>query len=95
MRAVNTKKEFHNMRISSRQYLTKVFQCLQKKLAITTGYSTFATEAIKTNVLIWRSFMSPSIKAAIHLGPNYLENLEVNKSTNFDEIQSSFISHRN
>ena len=34
------------------------------------SYPTFATEALKTNVLIWGSFMSPSMNAAIHLGPN-------------------------
>ena len=30
------------------------------------------------------------MKAAIHLGPNNLANLEVYKNTNFDEIQSLF-----
>ena len=35
-------------------------------------------------------FMSSSVKAAIHLGPNYLANLEVYKNTNFEEIQSLF-----
>ena len=34
--------------------------------------------------------MFSSIKAAIHLGPNYLENLEVYKNTNFEELQSIF-----
>ena len=32
--------------------------------------------------------MSSSMNAAIHLGPNYLANLEVCKNTNFEEIQS-------
>ena len=35
-------------------------------------------------------FMSSSTKAAIHLGPNYLANLEVYKITNFEEIQTLF-----
>ena len=35
-------------------------------------------------------FMSSSMKAAIHLGPNYLANLEVYNNTNFQEIQSLF-----
>ena len=35
-------------------------------------------------------FMSSSMKAAIHLGPNHLANLEVFKNTNFEEIQSLF-----
>ena len=34
--------------------------------------------------------MSSSMKAAIHLGPNYLANVEVYKNTNFEEIQSLF-----
>ena len=34
--------------------------------------------------------MFSSMKAAIHIGPNYLANLEVDKNTNFVEIQSLF-----
>ena len=34
--------------------------------------------------------MSSSMKAAIHLGPNYTENLEVYKNSNFEEIQNLF-----
>ena len=34
--------------------------------------------------------MSSSMKAAIHLGPNYLTILEIYKNTNFEEIQSLF-----
>ena len=34
--------------------------------------------------------MAFSLKAAIHLGPNYLANLEVYKNTNFEEIESLF-----
>ena len=40
--------------------------------------------------------MASSMNAAIHLGPNHLAKLEVNKNTNFEEIQSPFSkSHRN
>ena len=35
-------------------------------------------------------FMSSSMKAAIHLGPNYLTNSEIYKNTNFEEIESLF-----
>ena len=35
--------------------------------------------------------MSSSMKAAIHLGSNYLANFEVHKNANFEEIQSLFI----
>ena len=34
--------------------------------------------------------MSSSMKATIHLGPNYLANLDVYKNTNVEEIQSLF-----
>ena len=88
--AVSTKTDFQNMQITKHQYTTKVFQYLQKKLGITTSYSTFAMEALKTNAFIWGSFMSSSMKAAIHLGPNYLETSEVYKNTYFEEIQSLF-----
>ena len=40
-----------------------------KEVGITAGYSTCALGALETNVLIWRMFMSSSMKAAIHLGP--------------------------
>ena len=52
VRKVNTKKEFHNMRISNHQCLMKVVQHLQKKVGITTGHSTFAIEAIKSDGII-------------------------------------------
>ena len=45
---------------------------------------------MKTNVLMCGLFMSTSMKAAIRLGPNFSENLEVYKNTNFEEIQSLF-----
>ena len=34
--------------------------------------------------------MSSSMKAAIHLGLNYAENLETYKNTNFEQIQNLF-----
>ena len=61
VREVNTKKEFHNMKITDHQ-----------------------------NRLIWGLFKSSSMKAAVHLGPNYTENLEENDDTNFEEIQNLF-----
>ena len=90
VRAATPRREFQNMRYTNHQYMTKIFQNLQRKLGITEGYSTFSMEALKTNVLIWRKFMSSSMKAAIHLGRNNLANLEVHKNTNFEEIQSFF-----
>ena len=34
--------------------------------------------------------MASTMKAAIHLGPTYIENLEVFKNANFEEIRSLF-----
>ena len=48
-------------------------------------------EALKIKVLIWGLFMSTTTKAAIHLGPNSVENLEVHRNTNFKEIQDFFV----
>ena len=71
--------EVQHMKYTDHQYMTKMFQFLRKKSGITEAYS---MEALKTNVLIWSMFMSSSMKAAIHLGQNYLANLEVYKNTN-------------
>ena len=84
VREVNTKNEFHNIKISNHQYLTKVLQYLWKKLGITTGYPTCAMEALTD----MGSFMSSSMKATLHLGPDYTEDLEGYKNTNFKEIQN-------
>ena len=45
---------------------------------------------IEENVLICGMFIFSSLQAAIHLGPNYLANLEAYKNTNFEDIQSLF-----
>ena len=50
----------------------------------------FSMEAYQTNVLVWRKFMTSSMKAAIHLGPNYVSNSEICKKTKFEEIESVF-----
>ena len=70
--------------------MTKKSQFLQKKLGLSAGYSTFSMQASTTNVLIWGMFMSSSMKAAIHLGPDYLTNSEICRNTNFEEIESLF-----
>ena len=55
----------------------------------------FWTHPMKTNILMWRLFMSSSMKAAIHLAPNYSENLVVFGIKNFEEIQHLFcVTHK-
>ena len=78
------------MQISNYQYVAKVFQHLKDRLGITENSSTVGIEALKTHVLTWRLFMASTMKAAIHLGPSYIENLEAYKNTNFEEFQKLF-----
>ena len=70
-----SKLHFHNMQISDFRYLEKVFKNLQKELNLAENAPVIGFEALKTNVLIWGLFMSTTMKAAIHLGPNYDEIL--------------------
>ena len=47
-------------------------------------------DAHKTNVLKWRTFLASSTKTAIHLGPDFLLNSEIYKSTKFENIENVF-----
>ena len=44
----------------------------RRNVGMSASGATFSIQAYKTNVLIWRMFVTSSMKAAIHLGPNYL-----------------------
>ena len=83
-----SKPKYQNMRYTNHQYMTKVFQFLQKRLGMSATHATFSMQAYKTNVLIWRMFMPSSMKAAIHLVPNSLPNSEIYKNTIFEDIES-------
>ena len=71
-------------------YMGKVSLNLQKKLGITEGSSVKELEPIMTNILIWGSFMPDSMRAAIHLGQNYTENVAVFKNVHVEEIKNLF-----
>ena len=43
-------------------------------------------ESHKTNVLKWGMFMASSMKAAIHLGPDFLKNSKIYKNTRFENV---------
>ena len=94
VREVNT-KEFHNMKIAFHQYLTKVFQYLQKKLRITTGCSTFAIEAMKTTVLIWGLFTSSSTKQPFILDHITRRIWKCTRSRTSRKFRIYSIPHRN
>ena len=89
-----SKMKFHNMQISDHRYIESL-QELAEKVEFRRRCTIIGIEALKTNVLIWGLFMSTTMKATIHLGPNYVENLEVYWNTNFEELQNKIsISHR-
>ena len=81
--------ELRNMEYTNYQCMSQIFQFQQGRLGMSSSDAAFSMQAYKTNVLIWWMFMSSSMKAAIHLGPNYLANSEIYKNTKFEEIESS------
>ena len=82
--------EMENMRFSDHPYMEKIFPCFQKKLGRTSINVTFSEESYKTNVLTRGMFMASSMKAAIHLGPDFLKNSEIYKNTRFENIENVF-----
>ena len=76
-----TRLEIHSMQISDQRYLEKVFKNLRQKLNLAEEAPVFGVEALNTNVLIWGSFMSTTTKAAVHLGQNYTDILELYRNT--------------
>ena len=80
--------ELRNKESTNHQYTSKIFQFLQKRWGLSASDASFSMQAYKTKVLIWRMFMSSSMKAAIHLGPNYLTDSEICKNTKLEEIES-------
>ena len=82
--------EMENLRFSKHRYMGKICQCLQKKLGRSALDATFSIESHKTNVLIWRMFMASSMKAAIHLGPDFLRNSGIYLNTRFENIENVF-----
>ena len=79
-----------NMKFSNYPYVEKIFQCVQKKLGRTSINAAFSVDSCKNNVLAWELFMTSSMKAAIYLGPDFLDNSEIYKNTRFEKIENAF-----
>ena len=45
---------------------------------------------VEVNGIFWRIFMSASMKAAVHLGQDYEENLRTTKNTDFEQVKALF-----
>ena len=73
------KSEFQNMQISDLGHLEKVFKNIKGKVIISEDAPPQSIDAFKTTTWIWGMLMSASVKAAIHVGPDYTENLEIYK----------------
>ena len=69
--------EWKNMEHTNHDNMSKIFQCLQKKLGMFATNATFSTDAHEPNVLIWRMSITSSMKAAIHLGPNFKSKSDI------------------
>ena len=78
------------MEYTNHHYMDTTFKHLEKTLGISAINATFSKDAYKTNVLSWGLFLATSMKAAIHLGPDFLTNSEVYKNTKFEENESEF-----
>ena len=83
--------EMENMKFSIYPYVQKIFQSMQKKLGRSSFHATFTVDSYKNNMLAWRMFMTSSMKAAIHLGSDFLGNSEIYKHTKFENIDNVFI----
>ena len=68
--------------------LRKVYQYLQKKLDVTDS-SIEESGSAKTNILMWRLFVSSSTKAAVHLGQKDVENHRTFMNVYVEEIKYS------
>ena len=85
--------EFRNIEYTNHRYMDKIFQNLEK-LGMPAISATFSMDAYKNNVLTWGLFLATSMKAAIHLGLDFMTNSEIYKNTKFEKIWSVFNSTR-
>ena len=90
------KMEFHNMQVSDHRNLEKVFEKLRKIWIFAEEAPIIDIEALKTNVLILGLSMSTTMKAAIHLGPTYVEYVKYFKKlrNSLDMTQKLILHHQ-
>ena len=84
---VRKKLDYHNIQISDERYLGKVLKHLRQKLNLPESEKIHDK---KTNVLIWELCMSTTMKAAVHLGNFFFENLVTYRNTNFEVLKTLF-----
>ena len=67
------------------RYVEKVLESIRQKWRL----SSYELDE-KTNVLIWGLCVSTTMKASVHLGHYYNENLVACKNTNFKDLKTLF-----
>ena len=82
------KLNHHNLEISGTRYIEKLFANVRQKLNRPEGDQIVLDQ--KVHVWKWGSFMSTTMKAAIHLGEDYNENLVTCRNTNFNALKTLF-----
>ena len=81
------KFEHQNLQVSDNLYIEKVFTNVRQKLNRSEDDQMLDQ---RVNVLIWRIFMSTTMKTAIHLGEIYNENLIAYRNTDFGALKTLF-----
>ena len=79
----------HNMTTSPNNvgHLEKVYSNVRQKLGRQPGDD---MPEVYVNTMIWKMFMSATMKAAVHLRQDYQESLHTTKNTDFEEIKQLF-----
>ena len=83
----SVKLDYHNFQVSDIPYIENVFMNVRQKLNRSKDDQMLDQ---RVSVLIWRSILVTTMKAAIHLGEIYKENLIANRNTNSDGLKTLF-----
>ena len=87
-KTIDTKLFHHNFQISNVDHLKKVYSNVRLKLSRPQGDEMLD---IDVNAMISGIFASATVKAAVHLGQDYQENLRTTKNnTDFKKVQTLF-----
>ena len=68
-------------------HLEKAFSSVRQKMTRPQGDDMLD---IDVNAMIWIIFRSATLKAAVHLGQDYQENLRATKNTDFEKVKQLF-----
>ena len=82
-----TKMSHYNFQIFNVDHLEKVCSNVRQKLSRLQGDEMLN---IDVNAMIWGIFTSAIMKAAVHLGQDYQQNLCTTKDTDFEKVRTLF-----